>query len=76
MHDDLLTALDDDRMNEAPYKYKYPETDFDGTKKIKKIEWEEKIINEYNTKLNMIKKENVMMSNQASFSIIDKKKKI
>ena len=34
-HDDLLTALDDDRMNEAPYKYKYPETDFDGTKKIK-----------------------------------------
>ena len=36
----------------------------------------EKIINEYNTKLNMIKKENVMMSNQASFSIIDNKKNI
>ncbi len=25
MHQDLLTALDDDRMNEEPYKYKYPE---------------------------------------------------
>ena len=25
MHDDLLTALDDSRMNEAPYQYKYPE---------------------------------------------------
>ena len=25
MHDDLLTALDDERMNEAPIKFKYPE---------------------------------------------------
>ncbi len=25
MHQDLLTALDDDRMNEKPYVYKYPE---------------------------------------------------
>ena len=25
MHSDLLTALDYDRMNEEPYKYKYPE---------------------------------------------------
>ena len=25
MHQDLLTALDDDRMNEEPYQYKYPE---------------------------------------------------
>ena len=25
MHVDLLTALDDDRMNEEPYKYRYPE---------------------------------------------------
>ncbi len=25
MHEDLLTALDDERMNEEPYKYKYPE---------------------------------------------------
>lgn len=46
MHDDLLTALDDDRMNEAPYKYKYPETDFDGTKKIKKIDDVEEIVEE------------------------------
>ncbi len=25
MHQDLLTALDDERMDEAPYEYKYPE---------------------------------------------------
>ena len=48
---------------------------FDNTEKDESIDLE-KIINEYNTKLNMIKKENVMMSNQASFSIIDNKKKI
>ncbi len=38
MHDDLLTALDDDRMNEEPLKYKYPEHELDNTKKLKKIE--------------------------------------
>ena len=37
MHEDLLTALDDDRMNEAPYEYKYPESDNDN-KKTKKME--------------------------------------
>ncbi len=38
MYNDLLTALDDDRMDEAPYKYKYPETDNEGTKNLKKLE--------------------------------------
>ena len=38
MHDDLLTALNDERMNEEVYQYKYPEHDSDNTKKIKKIE--------------------------------------
>ena len=33
MHDDLLTALDDDRINEDPIKYKYPE--HDDAKKVK-----------------------------------------
>ncbi len=33
MHDDLLTALDDDRIDEEPYKYKYPE--HDDAKKVK-----------------------------------------
>lgn len=33
MHQDLLTALDDDRMNEEPYKYKYPEHE-DNKKKV------------------------------------------
>lgn len=34
MHDDLLTALDDDRMDEEPYKYKYPE--HEDKKKVQK----------------------------------------
>ena len=34
MHEDLLTALDDDRMDEEPYQYKYPENENDG-KKVK-----------------------------------------
>ena len=36
MHDDLLRALDDDRINEEPYKYKYPE--HDDTRKVKPAE--------------------------------------
>ena len=38
MHEDLLTALDDDRINEAPYKYPYPEHENDNTKNLKKLE--------------------------------------
>ncbi len=34
MHEDLLTALDDDRMNEEVYQYKYPENENEG-KKVK-----------------------------------------
>ena len=36
MHVDLLTALDDERMNEAPYQYKYPEHETE--KKVKSKE--------------------------------------
>ena len=39
MHEDLLTALNDERMNEAPYEYKYPENEYEN-KKIKKTEKE------------------------------------
>ena len=38
MHQDLLTALDDDRMNEEVYQYKYPEHENENTKRIKKLE--------------------------------------
>lgn len=38
MHEDLLTALDDDRMDEAVYQYKYPENENEGKKTIKKPE--------------------------------------
>ena len=37
MHEDLLTALDDERMNEPVYQYKYPENEND-SKKVKKLE--------------------------------------
>ncbi|MBR3211436.1 MAG: Stk1 family PASTA domain-containing Ser/Thr kinase [Bacilli bacterium] len=33
MHEDLLTALNDERMNEEPYQYKYPENENEGRKK-------------------------------------------
>ena len=33
MHDDLLTALNEDRMNEAPIQYKYPEHENEAKKK-------------------------------------------
>ena len=32
MHEDLLTALDDERMNEEPYQYKYPENENESKK--------------------------------------------
>lgn len=38
MHEDLLTALDDDRMDEPVYQYKYPEHETENTKRIKKQE--------------------------------------
>ena len=37
-HEDLLTALDDDRMDEPVYQYKYPEHETENTKRIKKQE--------------------------------------
>ena len=40
MHEDLLTALDDSRMNEEPYQYKYPENDNE-SKKAKAAEKKE-----------------------------------
>ena len=42
MHEDLLTALDDERMNEEVYQFKYPENENENTKKIKKLEEIEK----------------------------------
>ena len=38
MHDDLLTALDDERINEEPLVYKYPEHEVENTKRLKKLE--------------------------------------
>ena len=38
MHEDLLTALDDERMDEEVYQYKYPENENEGKKNKKKNE--------------------------------------
>ena len=37
MHEDLLTALDEDRMDEDKIVFKYPEHETEDTKKLKKI---------------------------------------
>ncbi len=42
MHQDLLTALDDDRMNEEPLVYKYSEHEMENTKRLQKLEELEK----------------------------------
>lgn len=51
MYNDLLTALDDERMNEEPHKYKYPEHDMENTKSLKKLEDLENETEEIATKI-------------------------
>ena len=46
MHEDLLTALDEDRMDEEVYKYKYPENENEGRRAKKLEEAEAKIKDE------------------------------
>ena len=41
MHEDLLTALDDSRMNEEVYQYKYPENEYENKKTKKEKQKEE-----------------------------------
>lgn len=41
MHEDLLTALDDSRMNEEVYQYKYPENENEGKKGRKALNEED-----------------------------------
>lgn len=55
MHEDLKTALDDSRKDEARYVYKYPENDTDDTKDLKKdlskIKEETKVVTKKNPKV-------------------------
>ena len=57
MHEDLLTALDDERMDEPVYEYKYPENENEG-KKAKKIQ-EQKQDAEEDAKLENIGEEEI-----------------
>ena len=34
MHQDIITAMDENRINEKKYVYPYPETDIESTKKL------------------------------------------
>lgn len=40
MHEDLLTCLDDSRINEQEVSYEYPETEYDDTKVLKTVKKE------------------------------------
>lgn len=72
MHQDLLTALDDDRMNEAPYRYKFPEHE---EVKKKKVEEEKPQVEE---KLEDIPKEPPVIENTSEIKEkkTDKRNKI
>ena len=56
MHEDLLTALDDERMNEDVYQYKYPENENEG-KKVKSADKEEKNTSKEKSKENEIEED-------------------
>ena len=57
MHEDLLTALDDERMDEPVYQYKYPENENDN-RKSKKLE-EKKAEAEEEAKLEKIGEDDI-----------------
>ena len=54
MHEDLLTALDEERMDEEPYQYKYPENENEGRRKRKELD---DLENEEDEKLELIGEE-------------------
>ena len=54
MHEDLLTALDEERMDEEPYQYKYPENENEGRRKRKDLD---DLENEEDEKLELIGEE-------------------
>ena len=59
MRRDLLSALDDDRINEEPFKYKYPEHEVEVTKKIKRVEEAEKNPIQDTVKLDVVEDSNI-----------------
>ena len=74
MHEDLLTALDDDRMDEAPYEYKYPENEYE-SKKTKKTEKEKD--KEEDLKIETLgdtTKQDITITDTEDFSLADEKK--
>ena len=70
MHEDLLTALNDERMDEAPYEYKYPENEGE-TKKTKRTEKE--LDKEEDTKLDNIGEDTSKVLNTDLEDLEDKK---
>ena len=71
MHEDLLTALNDERMDEKPYEYKYPENDNDG-KKNRKLEKEKDL--EENIKLENIGEDTTTTTVTDDMDILEEKK--
>lgn len=71
MHQDLLTALDDDRINEEPYVYKYPEHEQDSsTKALKKLEEKDAELEELEEDKNDKKRKKIIIILAAVFGVI------
>lgn len=71
MHQDLLTALDDDRINEEPYEYKYPEHDQESsTKSLKKLEEKQEELEEVEEDKNAKKRKILIIVLSSIFGVI------
>ncbi len=64
MHEDISTALDEQRINERRLVYKYPETDLEETKKIIAVNdiKEEKVVEESDDMAKTAKKEKTILN--------------
>lgn len=69
MHQDLLTALDDERMNEDPYVYPYPEHE-ENTKAMKKLEEEEEVAEKIEDDADDKKKKKIIIILSIVFGVI------
>ncbi len=70
MHQDLLTALDDERINEEPYEYKYPEHESDASAKLRKLEEKEEELEDLEDAKNDKKRKIIIIVLASIFGLI------
>ena len=68
MYEDLKTCLNEERLNEEKYVYKYPENDYDETKMLKVIKEKEKENQEVDKKDKKKKKDELVVKNVSNNS--------